>query len=262
MTARSGYRLIQPTDLEGIGDPVIVSTFMRSGTHLTIDLLRRQFPAFQARKRPLEALDSLYFPMDVLLPGWEPHDWSVPRALNVLRRGRRPILKSHFLDPDLRNLRNRQPAVASWLEERGTFLHVTRDPRQVLPSLWAFFPDWKGGDPSPFDESFIAEWLPQLRAHGADWKSRPGVRSLAYESITSDPRGTVEELSTWLGEPAVWHQPLLPPPLRSRWESRMKRIFACRSSSTAILARRPTPDWNPSWDALLNETPSCPTSSN
>ena len=262
MTARSGYRIIQPKDLEGIGDPLIVSTFMRSGTHLTIDLIRRQFAAFQSWKRPMEALDSLYFPVDVLLPGWEPHDWNIPRVLKVLRRSKRPILKTHFLDPDLSNLRARQPAVASWLEERGTFLNVTRDPRQVLASLWAFLPDWNGGVPSPFDEAFVEEWLPTLRTHCANWESRADVRSLQYESITSDPRGTVEEIASWLDEPAVWHQPLLPPPLTSRFESRLKRIFAWRSTSTAILARRPTPAWNPSWDALLNETPACPTSSN
>lgn len=260
---KSGYRIIEPAELSGAGDPVIVTTFMRSGTHLTIDLLRRQFASFGSWKRPLETLDSLYLPVDVLLPGWEPADWSVDRVLDVLRRPRRPVLKTHFLDPNLENLRSRQPAVADWLDKRGTFLQVTRDPRQVLTSLWAFLPDWQGGQPVPFDAAFVRDWSAQMQTQRMRWETRPGLRTLDYEQITRHPEFTLRTLGLWLGEEPLMCRPFLPRPLQSRRESRLRRIFSTQSESTAILSARRAPQWNPDWDTLLPPiSPPCPTSSN
>ena len=262
---KPGYRIIEERELSGLGDPVIVTTFLRSGTHLTIDLLRRQFAAFGSWKRPLETLDSLYLPLDVLLPGWEPSDWSTARVLDVLRRPRRPVLKTHFLEADLSNLRREQPAVADWIERRGKFLHVARDPRKVLSSLWAFLPDWQGGAAVPFDESFVREWAAKLQTHGERWTRRPGVRTVTYEAIVGEPESCLRQLGDWLDESPLWRQPILPRPLRSRWESRWMRLIAWQSESTAILASRSSPPWDPTWDALLSTCPSpqsCPGSSN
>ena len=44
---------------------VLVMTHPRSGTHLTIDLLRRSFPDLASSKRIFAALDSLYVAVDV-----------------------------------------------------------------------------------------------------------------------------------------------------------------------------------------------------
>lgn len=247
----AGYRVIRQGDLSGVGDPVVVTTFMRSGTHLTIDLLRRQFAAFDSWKRPLESLDSLYLPVDVFLPGWEPADWNPDRALAVLRRPRRPILKTHFLDPDLANLRKSQPVLADWLERRARFVHVTRDLRQVIPSVWAFLQDWRPAQAGPFDEAFAKHWIGQALDHRRGWESHPGVRGLDYAQITSDPMDSVLRLGEWLSEIPLLRQPLLPRALKSRWHSRCLRLFACRSESTAILASRPSPGWNPDWESLL-----------
>jgi len=246
------YRQIRRQELRDVGDPVVVATFMRSGTHLTIDLLRRQFAAFRSWKFPGESLDSLYLPVDVLLPGWEPVDWNPERVLRVLRRPRRPILKTHFLQADLANLRSSQPEFAAWLDERATFLHVTRDIRQILPSLWAFLPDWQGADPAaPLDEAFVRAWTPQVRDHAAAWAARPGVHALTQDDLVRRPGPILSLLENWLGEASLGRLPLLPAPLRSRLQTRLLRIFAWSSPSTAILARRPTPPWDASWEPWL-----------
>jgi hypothetical protein len=258
------YRRILRHELREIGDPVVVATFMRSGTHLAMDWIRRQFPSFRSWKFPGEPLDSLYLPVDVLLPGWEPSHWSPERVRRVLRRPRRPVLKTHFLEPSLDNLRASQPDLADWLEERGTFLHVTRELRQLLPSLWAFLPDWQGTDPAaPLDETFVRTWTPRIRDHEAAWANRPGVRSLSHHAIVAHPEESLARLEVWLGERARWRRPLLPPPLPSRFHSRLARLGAVTSPSTAILARRPTPAWNPEWDRWIppHPAPSCPPSS-
>jgi len=164
---------------------------MRSGTHLTIDLLRRQFAAFRSWKRPLESLDSLYLPVDVLLPvgnrriGVSPASWTSSAGPGV--RSSRRISSMRIS----RTCRQSQPAVADWLDQRATFLHVTRDLRQVLPSLWAFLPDWQGTDPVPFDEAFVREWAHELRITVNDGDPGPGCapsttrRSLVNRSRSS-----------------------------------------------------------------------------
>ena len=56
---------LQPAErLAGVGRRVVLATHRRSGTHLTLDLLRRHFPACRARKWPFQGLDSLYLNLE------------------------------------------------------------------------------------------------------------------------------------------------------------------------------------------------------
>ena len=89
---------LHPSDaLEDIGRRVVLATHRRSGTHLTLDLLRRHFPPCRARKWPLEGLDSLYLNLERLI---DPRQRiSEQRALDILGRAPRPIVKTHGL-PD------------------------------------------------------------------------------------------------------------------------------------------------------------------
>lgn len=50
----------------GIGKPIIVASHPRSGTHLTMDLLRKQFPACVTYKLPTQPLDRLYLALEAL----------------------------------------------------------------------------------------------------------------------------------------------------------------------------------------------------
>ncbi len=43
-----------------IGKPILIASHPRSGTHLTIDLLRKQFLECQSSKRLGEPLDKIY----------------------------------------------------------------------------------------------------------------------------------------------------------------------------------------------------------
>ena len=49
-----------------VGKPVVVASHPRSGTHLTLDLLRKQFPACASYKLPAQPLDRLYFALEAL----------------------------------------------------------------------------------------------------------------------------------------------------------------------------------------------------
>lgn len=250
------YRTIAPAELTGLGTPILVSTFMRSGTHLTIDLLRRNFPACRSWKLPLQPLDQLYLPVDVLLPDWEPSDWSARRALAVLRRPRRPILKSHFLEPGFESLEPTQPHVARWLRERARIIYVRRDPRSVLPSLWALLRLWRPqtcpAAPASLDESFLRDAHHRWRTHVDRWQSVPAVLVLRFEEILADPGEAIRKVAEHLGEEPVRRHPILPRPLRSRREARIARLLGTRSPSTSIVLPQRPPEWNPAWDAILH----------
>jgi len=73
--------------------PIIVASHPRSGTHLLIDTLRRQFAKCRSWKWPGERLDRLYCNIDELNGTRELlHE---KKAVDILRRVERPIVKTH-----------------------------------------------------------------------------------------------------------------------------------------------------------------------
>lgn len=79
---------------DSIGKPIIVASHPRSGTHLTMDLLRKQFPVCATYKFPTQSLDQLYLALEALsAPPRE--SISEARALKILKKSQRPIIKTH-----------------------------------------------------------------------------------------------------------------------------------------------------------------------
>ncbi|MEO0447516.1 MAG: hypothetical protein AAF191_15695, partial [Verrucomicrobiota bacterium] len=179
---------------------------------------------------------------------------STLRALKVLRRPPRPILKSHFLEADFINLRETQPHLADWLEEKATVIFVSRQPEPMLRSLWAFLQIWEAESPPSWDEDFVkTRWL-LAREQERAWGSFPRLLSLRFEEILGNPDTSLRQLEEGLGLTAHWRSPLLPKPLRNRWASRGSRLFHRKSPSTAILVPHELPPWNPDWDDLLSHS--------
>lgn len=208
---------------------------MRSGTHLMIDLLRRQFADCRSWKWPGEPNDMLYLPLDVLTDPTD--DWDKSRALRVLRRSKRPILKTHWTLPSLENLRVHQPDLADWIDSEGTFLHVVRNPFTVLASQWAWDCSTRRiapGQTAP-DLAWVEATTSSWAHHFRIWSQRNNTIRFRYEDSVGNPQGTVERLSDAIGEPALFRQPLLPGKLRGPWHSRWNRIASIRPDSTEIL---------------------------
>ncbi len=234
--------MIQRSSLQACGRPIVVASHMRSGTHLMIDLLRRQFADCRSWKWPGERNGMLYLPLDVLTQPVE--GWSETRVLKVLHRARSPILKTHWTLPDLSNLRVHQPEFADWIESDGTFVHIVRNPFHVLASQWAWdcsvgkIPQGQTRPTLQWIETAIASWV----HHYGIWSQRENTTVFRYEDIISDPRGAVARLYALLGENAVMRQPLLPGKLRGPWHSRWSRIAGIRPDSTEIITRGGAPD--------------------
>jgi len=225
---------------EGIGRRIVLATHRRSGTHLSIDLLRRQFEACAARKRLGEPLDALYLNLERLMLA--SRGLSEEQALALLRRAPRPIVKTHAL-----------PGFEAWGATHARFVEdllghadvfsVVRDGRDVLCSLHRYL--------QAFDaraRCTLSDFLRQrdgevsrVRAwarHVLAWRATPGVRPLAYEEIRSDPCGVLKRLGDALGMQPRYVAPLLPRPLRTHLEAHLLRLFTRTPGATNILGAR------------------------
>ncbi len=225
--------------------PVIVASHPRSGTHLLMDLLRRQFEACRSWKWPGERLDRLYCSIDELEA--ERGRLDAQTARRILSRTRRPIIKTHawpglqntFLAPHHDGL---PPKWAEWLQEKGTVLYVHRDGRDVMCSYQMMRSRMeassaepagtfmRGADPDQ-DENRVRRWARHVEA----WTTADNVHVLSFGSILNSPNTVIESLGEILSLDPAWRTPLLPERFSSIWDSRWARLFHMRPESTAIL---------------------------
>jgi hypothetical protein len=238
--------------------PVIVASHPRSGTHLLIDLLRRQFDACRSWKWPGERLDRLYCSIDELNADRGRLDEQTARR--ILSRTDRPLVKTHawsglqdtFLAPHHEGL---PPDWAEWIDENGTVLYVHRDGRDVMCSYQMMrrrmdaSPDesvgsfMRGTDPGQ-EENRVRRWARHVRA----WTTTEDVHALSFESILNTPEAVIESLGERLGLDPEWRTPPLPERFSSIWESRWARLFSMRPESTAILGTGGK-DWQKAFSA-------------
>lgn len=235
-------------DWDGIGRRIVVATHRRSGTHLAIDLLRRHFPACRARKRLGEGTETLFLTLEQLGPHPRPLDET--RALEILRRARRPIVKTHELARRIAG-EGSHPDFTRALFEDADLLHVVRDGRDVLTSLHVYQRSFDRATPEDFSAFLRRErdgatparhWAESVRCDLAV----PGVVSLRFEDLLGDTRAVLQGLGRRLGMEPLLVEPLAPRPVRGRWGSRVRRLFAREPEATTVPAgalRTPRRDW-------------------
>lgn len=213
---------------------MFLATHRRSGTHLSIDLLRRHFSACRARKRWLEGLDSLYLNLDSVNP---PLRLPLDRALARLARAPRPIVKTHA-DPDFEDFAAPGRAFAHALLADADVIAVHRDVRDVLASYHHYARSYDSSAARSLSQ-FIHEkpcgvsrpraWALQVRR----WREA-GAHSIGYEEIVGDPAPTLERLAGLLDLPVEGTLPLLPPPLGGRWHARWLVAFSRDPEATTV----------------------------
>lgn len=209
--------------------PVLVVTFMRSGTHLTMDLLRKQFP-IGGYKFPGEPLDALYLPLDTVVM---PDEDAQAKVFSKLHRFKRPLFKSHYLSPDLQELEADYSPFRDWLLREGTLVYVIRHPAKVLASLYEFEKGYQKVDDT---DSWALERARAWTRHVEQWTRSP-VRSkvLRFEDILRGTEETLRSLESFLHMECAFREPLLPKRLHTKWRGRLLRMFAFTSESTEIL---------------------------
>ena len=241
----------------GAYDPILVASHPRSGTHLVIDLLRRQFKSTRNWRWWGLPLDYLYLNLERL--GSSNRRFSDKLARKIVNRPRRALFKTHF-EADFSQ---------SWVPEESTHpgpawmnllakskvIYVVRHPMDVMVSYHQFL---VGIDPeiaalslqefmrSPH-RAGQTDRLGWWQRHLTGWEARTGTLILRYEDIVADTGPVLDRIGTCIGEAPVDLQPLLPPKVTSILETRIDRVCRISPSSTAIVADRmsfPAEDWS------------------
>lgn len=209
---------------------VLVSTHPRSGTHLTIDLLRRHFPDLATRKRYFESLDGLYVPIDIAITC---ASMKVARARELVKRHRFPILKSHYLAVDYSNLDRSASNLRDWMSTNVRPVCVVRHPEKVLASYFLFLRSY--GEIIEPTESWLVDTAIGWREHVKKWSAKPGTLTIRFEDLVRDTRKTLLCVGEHLGVEPAFHETTLPPRLTSKWKGRWIRCFKRDSPTTEIL---------------------------
>jgi len=236
--------------------PVVVASHPRSGTHLLIDLIRRQFSGCKTWKWPLERFDHLYCNIDEL--GGGRNILNEKTARRILLRAERPPIKTHAWPGYEKTFFDTQPnglpaAWKNWLRERAVVLYVYRDGRDVMCSYHLFRQSY---DPSA--RCSIGTFLRQKenglnrvqrwRRHVQAWRSESDAHLIQFEQILQNPKHIVRKLSRILDLDPLWDDPVIPHPYESIWERRWYRIFSTHPESTAIINDK-NKDWRKSFTA-------------
>lgn len=239
---------LPPDFFEGVGKPIVVCSHPRSGTHLTLDTLRRNFPACRTLTRPLETVHNHYFAAEAL--NLEKYRRRPQWVKKILLRGQRPLVKTH-MEPDLPHLVEYAGEFREWLLSEADFIYVVRDGRSVMSSFYLFLQSFNETARCPFPEflrgapqepgTHLHYWV----RHVEDWKNKPGVKTIRCEDMLKRTPDTLKELAEFLGEELVLRDPALPPKPSSRWQVRLRRLYP-EADTTAILSfygGAKTEDW-------------------
>ncbi|MEQ8316829.1 MAG: sulfotransferase domain-containing protein [Phycisphaerales bacterium] len=219
--------------------PVVVASHRRSGTHLMLDFLRRQFdacrPAFRFGVNPHRYL---YFVLDRFSTDHRFHV-GVDTCARVVRSMDVPPLKTHST-PDFSGFIEAGRAFSEAALREGVVLYCVRDVRAVLASLHAFERTTgatKAGSLSDFvrEENAggnrVRLWADHVRA----WLDlQPAAHVVHYEQMVGDPSSMLDELAELLGHEPRRRQPFLPPKLKHRQQLWLARLTGIPNSTNVI----------------------------
>lgn len=236
--------------------PILIASHPRSGTHLMLDLMRRQFPDTRSWRLWGKPLDHLY--LNIERTTSDHRHFGKALTARVLERPRRALIKTHYL----------ADFSASWVEEEtgplpapvkeavknASKIYVHRDPRDVMVSymqfLSGFRPDIAAMDLMGFMKAphwagrtdMLGWWVEHVRS----WQDMDGVLMVSYRDLIKAPQATVKMIATHTDCKPLMQTPILPPKVTSISRTRADRLLKLAPSSTAIIADKdkfPPYDW-------------------
>ena len=221
--------------LRRVGSPVVIASFMRSGTHLAIDTLRANFDCFTTWKYPLEKNSCLYADLDVYMRPVKL--WQRPGLRKRLIRPSRPMFKSHWALSHWSTVKHLHPQLTDWIEDQGRIILVVRDPRKILLSNIAWDCSLASGSAQLDLPALATSLLAKLRRRWMEIITCDiaPLYILDASVLLTCPSMVLAELSKFLHADLSYDPPVLPAPLSSQLRSRLQRLYAVRPPSTAIL---------------------------
>lgn len=232
-----------PGSLADNTGPIIVASHERSGTHLTMDSLRRNVPACRPRMRPLEAIHASYLSVDrFLVQAHRPVERA--EAERILAKCPRQLLKSHIYEK-IEEIRDHDRAWVTDLLARSTPIYCVRNGFKVMASLYEYSAHLLDPVPANFSEWLRQPWPdgrpPTTRwdTHIRTWTAMPGVHVVKFESLVKDTDATLRAIADHCGLEVKPADPPLPSPIRGRLAAWKARLFG-NLESTNIAGKRPT----------------------
>lgn len=234
-------KLSLPSKLQSFGKPILVASHPRSGTHLTLDTLRRQFLECSTWKYPGEPLDRLYLPIEGLTTHHQ--KLSLQTALKTLGRfshkEAHPLIKTHAY-PALSHLASGHGELHHWIQQNAHKLYVVRDGRAVLCSLHLFMQSFDPQVRCSFSDFLRQEvnGVSRVKAwtnHVQTWISQPNVHVLKFEQLIQKPRQTLLDLGQQFNLTLREIEPLLPRSPHTIWQGRWARLTQWQPESSAII---------------------------
>lgn len=233
---------------------IIIASHPRSGTHLLIDFLRKQFSECQSHLVFFETRHHAYLTLDHLSTQHKPNI-SQKQALSILSKSKVPIIKTHCL-PDFEYLGCENAEFIERLKSVATTFYVVRDGRDVMCSTYLWRQKF-----DPKAHCSLSDFLrvkyegltyPEIWAeHVNNWVPQPEVSILKYEDIIENPLGELKKISHKIDLLPLYKKPLLPKKQapRSRWGDYFLRITR-QFESTAIGGQSPKKRKN--WNEILS----------
>jgi hypothetical protein len=204
-------------------EPIIVATHPRSGTHLVIDLLRKQFKDCQSWKYLGETKNNLYLDIDPLLFSSRIRKSEKAKqifARQILQRAKRPVIKTHCLKTHI----DKHSDWAKYLTQRSDIIYIVRDGRSVLCSLHRFVSGYDKKANCCFSEFIRQEQNGMSRCkkwanHVLKWIEIENVSIFQFEKVIKKTAPILDSIEKNLGLTRTHTYPLLPKSIQSRQES-------------------------------------------
>lgn len=216
---------------------IVVVSHPRSGTHLTVDFIRRNFPAFQVRL-PIYA-SSKYLAVNTDLPGWQ-------KTLDEMRAFHPTgdvIMASHrggVFDPEF------IPAIESLGAHQVLYIYPFRRFSKTVRSFWQFM----------YQAPHFATFLDSsdkffgvdrsvgscLELHASQWLDRD-AHFLDVDALISDADSAVTRFETLLSDKAEQMQRRLPRSKVSQtiFGEAIERIRGRESTAVVVPDRKAQP---------------------
>jgi Sulfotransferase domain len=228
-----------------IGKCIVIATHPRSGTHLTIDFLRKQFQECKRKLRFGETIHNSYLDLDRLIRKDCLPSISKKKALDILCLPERPIVKTHSL-PSLIGVYAKDTELIELVDrliQNSDIYYISRDGRDVMCSahLWMqdFAPETRCSLSSFIRQKQDGMSRPKFWAnHVLSWLEQPNVRLVKSEEILRNPDQALFQFSKELNLQPLYITPLLPGRRRSgtRVEDYWLRLMR-QYESSAIIGR-------------------------
>lgn len=235
---------------------VLVASHPRSGTHLVLDTIRRQFLSTAGWRLPGLPLDHLYLNLERL--GADTRRFSPKLARRILGRASTPLLKTHFL-ADFSESWSAAESVKPPEEflnivDTARVVYVVRHPMAVMSSYFQFLSSLHAEVRRMSLDDFLVSqhWsgtvdrLGWWCSHVEGWQAQKNTLIVRYEDLISAPYETVDRIAAHIGETPRLREPILPEKVTSVLQTRIHRLTRLSPPSTAIIADRlryPLVDW-------------------